>query len=179
MGNWEAIPTIFFWKLQLKINHMSIFTKIGGWFAKVFKSVKTDGVKIAIAVTEGIKNALNSGILNFIAQVIPGHSDIPKEIVAVLNQWIPKLLATELAVQGLPDNPTEQDILDFENRVIAAFGKIDNKSKLYTLLSAQIYGIIRDRLSDGTPYTFAELVVDVEHAYQDYQKDLADQETPS
>jgi len=155
---------------------MSIFKKIGGWFAKVFKGVKTDGVKIAIAVTEGVKSALNSGLINFIAQVIPGHNDIPKEIVTVLNQWIPKLLAAELAVQGLPDNPTEQDIVNFEDRVIAAFGKVDNKSKLYTVLSAQIYGIIRARVGDGTPYTFAELVVDVEQAYQDYQKDLADQE---
>jgi len=155
---------------------MSIFKKIGAWFARVFKNIKTDGVKIAITITEGLKTALSNGILDFIAQAIPGHSDIPKEIVVLLNQWIPKLLAAELALEGLPDKPTDRDILEFEKRVITAFGKVDNKSKLYTVLAAQIYGIIKARVEDGASFTFAELVADVELAYKDYLEDIADEQ---
>jgi hypothetical protein len=154
---------------------MSIFTKVGDWFAKVFKEVRTDGIKIAIAVTEGIKTALNSGIAGFLVQIIPGNSKIPQAIITELIQWIPKLLAAELALQGLPSNPTAQDILDFENRVIAAFGKVGDKSKLYTVLAAQIYGIIDTQVNAGSAFTFAELVEDVEQAYQDYQQDIAAQ----
>ena len=52
----------------------------------------------------------------------------------------------------------------------------NNKSKLYTVLASQIYGIIKVDLDAGTPLTFAELVKDVDEAYQLYLKDKADAE---
>lgn len=158
---------------------MSIFKAIGAWFAKAFKSIKTDGAKIAVAITEGLQTALKSGVVAAIADLIggifPNVKNLPAEIVADLEKLLPKILAAELAVEGLPDSPTQQDIADFESRVLAAFGVTDNKSKLYSTLAAQIYGIIQSHVGAGS-YTFAELVADVEQAYQDYVADKAEQD---
>ena len=74
----------------------------------------------------------------------------------------------------MPDNPTEQDILEFEQRILTAFGLHDNKSKLYTSLAAGIYGIIKADIDGGVKLTFAELVKDVQKSYLLYLKLKAD-----
>lgn len=151
---------------------------IGAWFAKAFKTIKTDGAKIAVAITEGLQEALKSGVVAAIADLVsgifPNVKNLPQEIVTDLEKLIPKILAVELAIQGLPDSPTQQDVLDFEKRVLAAFNVTDDKSKLYSVLASQIYGIIQSHVGAG-PYTFAELVNDVEKAYQLYLQDIQDQ----
>ena len=151
---------------------MSLWT----WLAKIFHSIKVDGAKIAVAITEDVQTFLKSGVAGALANVIsaifPNVKNLPAEIVEKLQVLIPKILSAELAVQGLPDNPTEQDILDFETRVLAAFGVHDQKSKLYTTLSAQVYDILKQYTGDGK-LTFAELVASVEQAYQDYVADKA------
>lgn len=154
---------------------MSFITKAWNWVKKLFSSGIKDADKIAIVVTEEIKTGLQSGVIGWIANVAAGllHSQIPTEIVTLLNNNINKVLAVELALQGIPDNPTADDILSFEQSVLKAFNVTDNKSKLYTTLAAQIYGIILAQVNSGTKLTFAELVADVEAAYQDYLNDQA------
>lgn len=158
---------------------MSIFSKIGTWFAGAFKTVETDADKIAIAVTEGIKTALVSGVAGFIAEILDGltKSQVPTELVTLVQNNIDKLLAVELAIQGLPASPTEADILAFEQEVLKAFSVTSDASKLYTTIAAQVYGIIKTQADSGTKFTFAQLVEDVEEAYRDYQTDIADQQT--
>jgi len=158
---------------------MSIWGWIKGWrLDKVFKSIKNNAAKVAIAITEAVKTALNSGVVDFIATVVstvlPQLHNLPQEIISKLNKLIPKILAAELAVQGLPDNPTEEQILAFENNILDAFGLHDNKSKLYTVLASQIYGILKVDLDAGAPMTFAQLVIDIETAYNLYLKDKAE-----
>lgn len=159
---------------------MSIFTKIGAWLAKAFKSVERDGDKIAIAITEGVQEALKSGVLTGIADVLegifPGVKNLPTEIVAELDKLIPKILASELALQGIPDNATPQDILDFENKVIAAFDVKSDNSKLWTTLAAQVYGLIQTYLALPNP-TFADRVNVVEDAWKLYVADKAAQDS--
>lgn len=157
---------------------MSIFTKIGQWFAKTFSSVLQDADKIAIAITEGFKTAMVTGVVGWIAELLDGltKSQVPTEIVTLIQNNIDKVLAAELAIQGLPASPTAADILTFEQAVLKAFGVTSSTSKLYTTLAAQIYGIIQAQAQAGTKFTFAELVDDVEAAYQDY---LADQAAPT
>ena len=163
---------------------MSIFTKVGAWLGKavqnvgtaiadVFKFVETTADKVAISVTEGVKTALVNGTLGFIADIADGltKSQVPTEIVTLISNNIDKLLAVELAIQGLPANPTAADVLAFEQSVLKAFGVVSNTSKLYTTLAAQIYGIIQTEINKNTSLTFAELVADVEEAYQDYVQD--------
>lgn len=154
---------------------MSIFSKIGAWFAKAFKFVETDADKIAIAVTEAVKTAFVNGTLGFVASVLDGllKSNVPTEIVNIIGSNINKVLAVELAIQGLPDNPTEADILKFEQDCLSAFGVHNDKSKLYTTLAAQIYGIVKQQADTGEKFTFAVLVIDVEQAYKTYLIDQA------
>lgn len=153
---------------------------VKGWrLDKVFLYIKTDGAKFAIGITEGVKTALNSGVLNFVADIVsktfPQLHDLPQTLVADLNKAIPTILAAELAVQGLPDNPTEADILAFENNILKAFSVTDQKSKLYTILAAQVYGIIKAEVDKGVTITFAQMVIDIEKAYQLYLADVAAQ----
>lgn len=153
---------------------MSIFTKIGAFLKKVFTTGLQDADKIAIAVTEGVKTALLDGALGFVADILDTltKSQIPTEIVSLIQANIYKVLAVELAIEGLPANPSQAQIQAFEEAVLNAFGLVSDKSKLYTTLAAQIYGIIQAQANSGTKFTFAQLVSDVEKAYTDY---LADQ----
>ena len=145
------------------------------WLGKLFKSIKDDADKVAMSITEGIKTSLKSGILPSVAAVVDKalHTQLGAEIIALLYANINKILATELAIKGLPDNPTELDIIAFEKDVVAAIGVSQDNSKLWTTLSAQVYGIIETQVNNKTPLTFATLVTVVEEAWQDYQTDIA------
>lgn len=145
------------------------------WLAKVFVSHIISAAPVAVTITEGIKAILANpitGMLENIADLVTGTS-IPTVVAADINALIPKIMAVELSVEGLPDNPTPAQILAFEQAVLAAFNVTSNNSKLYTELGAQIYGRIQAGVAGSQPITFAELVNDIEGAYQDYQKDLA------
>jgi hypothetical protein len=156
---------------------MAILRKIGTWLAKVFKNIKTDGAKTAVAITEGLQTGLKLGILSTIADVVsalfPVTGNLPRVIVADLDKALPKILAAELAIEGLPDKPSQQDMLDFENRVLTAFNVHDDNSKLWTSLAAQVYGIIQKHAGEPD-IPFSRLMADVEEAYQDYKADLTD-----
>lgn len=142
------------------------------WFKNIFKNVKKHGAQVAITITEQVKDALNTGAAGFIALTVDNlaNTHLAENVLSILRTNIPKLLAVELAVQGLPDNPTKEDILKFETDVINAFGKMDKKSKFYTTFAADVYGIVKETLEttpDKKP-TFAELVAAVEKAYERY-----------
>lgn len=159
---------------------MSIFSKIGAWFAKIFKSIKDHAAPVAVAVTEGVKTFLVSGVAGALAGVIDSiiGSHVAEEIVTLLKNNINKALAVELAVQGLPDNPTQDNIQSFEDAIIKAFSGLEpaGKSKLYTTLAAQVYGIIENTLNENPKPTFAQWVAAVEEAYNDYLKDKANED---
>ena len=146
------------------------------WIAGIFTSVKNDAAKIAVSVTEGIQTVLKTGILKPVAELIDAslHTHLGEDALALLDANITKILAVELAIVGLPDNPTPADIEDFSNRVCQAIaGKnLAGNSKLWTTLAAQVYGIIETEVNKHEPVTFATLVADVELAYQDYKADL-------
>ena len=152
---------------------MSIPKAVWAWLVKAWHSIRVSADSVAIAVTEEVKGSLDSGVVGFIANAIDQltKSKIADSIVADLKVYIPKVLATELAVQGLPDNPTQAQILTFENAILSAFNLHDNKSKLYTTLAAQIYGRISYAVS-STPGKFSDWVTVVEDCYQDYLGDL-------
>lgn len=156
----------------------SIFKAIGDWLKDKFTHIKNDGAKVAISVTEGLKKALQSGVLDGIASIIDhiAGGSIADTVVDLLKANINKILSVELGLQGLPDDPSEDDLKAFTDSVIDAFTSLDKqgKSKLYTTLAAQIYGILKADLEDDGEITFASLVKDIEDAYQDYLKDVAE-----
>lgn len=150
--------------------------KIWNWLKKAFTVIEKDVDKVAITVTQHIKDDLDNGVLGFIATTLAGvlHSQVPIEIVALLKMKIPKILAVELAIQGIPDNATDQDILEFEQRVLDAFGVNNQKSKLYTVLASQIYLEVKTLMNEAHGVTFAEAVKLIEDSYTLYLKDKAD-----
>ena len=141
---------------------------IEAWVSNEFKDFQSTGDKIAVAITADIQAALQSGVVDGIASVIgavfPSVKELPVMVVSELKIIIPKLLASELAIEGLPADPTEDDLQTFAGNVEKTFGVADSHSKLWTTLAAQVYGI----LQGDTTLSFASLVVDVETAYQKF-----------
>ncbi len=148
---------------------MSFFSDLWNTIKKFFNGELRKADDIAIVVTEGIKTALSSGAAGFLATVIDSlaKSNVAEDVLKLIKTYLPKVLATELALKGLPENPTEDDILAFEQDILQAFGVTSNSSKLYTTLAAQVYGEIKNTV-ESTPGKFADWVAAVEAAYQDY-----------
>lgn len=153
---------------------ISILTSSWDWFKKTFINHLISADKVAITITETIKSLLANPIAAFLenaADAVTG-TQVPTNIANTINGVIPKILAIELGIEGLPANPTESDVLAFEQSILKAFSVSNNNSKLYTELSAQIYGIIQTAEATGKT-NFADWVADIEQAYLDYKKDLA------
>lgn len=162
---------------------MSFLSSIISPFVWLYKQVAA-GVKAsapaAIVITEAVKTILANPAAGFLESIIDAvtGTTIATDAANRVSAIIPKILAAELAIVGLPDNPTQADILYFEQRVLSAFDVTSDNSRLYTVLGAEIYGIINTTVQSGKPITFAVLVADVEQAYLDYKKDLAANAVP-
>lgn len=143
------------------------------WLKTKFIDHIQSGDKVAIVITQTIKTLLTNPIAGFLENIADTvtNSQLPTAIVNTLIGIIPKILAVELGIQGLPDNATPAQISAFEQSVMAAFSVTSNNSKVYTTLAAQIYGIIQASIANGKT-NFADLVADVEQAYADYQADI-------
>lgn len=156
---------------------MSLFSDIlkpFKWLAGIFVSHAISAAPVAITITEAIKAILANPITGFlenVADAITG-TQVPTTIANAINGIIPKILAIELSIQGLPANATADQILAFEQAILKAFSVTSNNSKLYTEIAAQVYGIVQTNIANGTT-NFAGWVIAIEQAYLDYQKDLA------
>lgn len=141
---------------------------------RVGKFLSDHVVPVAVEVTNTVKAAIDSGAVGLIETVADAltKSSVPTEIVGLIKLVIPKVLAFELAIKGLPTNPTEQDIIDFEQRVLDAFGVHFQKDKVYSTLTAQIILEVKALMGDGK-ITFAEAVGLAEDIYKDYKQDTA------
>lgn len=156
---------------------LDVIKWIKGWrLDKFFKSVKDNIDKVAISVTEAVKNAAEGEAVKAIASVIDEalHSTIAEDGLELIKTASVKALAVELAIQGVPDNPTGEDILKFEKAAFEAITGMqpEGKSKLWTTFAAQLYSIIKDALEQDNKLTFAEIVAIVEAAYKAYKSDL-------
>lgn len=152
---------------------ISDLTRAWTWLTKGFVSHTINADKVAVTITEAVKTILANPVAGFLentADAITG-TQVPTTIANDINAVIPKILAVELGIQGLPANATEQQILQFEQAILNAFDIKSNNSKLYTEIAAQVYGIIQTNIANGTT-NFAGWVGAVGQAYADYQKDL-------
>lgn len=159
---------------------ISDITRAWSWLTKNFVSHTESAAHVAVTVTEAVKTLLANpvtGILVNIADAVTG-TQIPASIANTINGIIPKILAVELGIQGLPSNPTEAQILAFEQSILSTFNIASNNSKLYTVLAAQVYGIVQSTIANGNN-NFAGWVGAVGTAYADYQKDLSANAAPT
>lgn len=151
----------------------SLFTRAFTWLKNNFTNHIVDADKVAVFLTETAKTLLANPVNGFLLNMADAitSSQVPTNIANTISGVIPKILAVELAIEGLPDNPTEAQVLAFEQSILSAFSVNNNNSKLYTELGAQIYGIIQTAESTGNN-NFAGWVDVIEAAYADLQKDL-------
>lgn len=155
----------------------TILQHIGAWFKRTFNNVKDNVIPTAIAITQGIKHSLDNGVLPEIANIIGEitGSQIPAEAITVMKANIDKVLLSELALQGLPDNATPEQLTAFEQEVFKAFtGKNSyGRSKLFTTLAVQIKTDVDQLLNIPGGAKFADVVNAIEEAWVQYQDDLA------
>lgn len=147
----------------------SILHDVGAWFSKAFKTVRDDADKVAITITQGLKLALDSGLVKVVTDLIPGTLD--DDIVKFLQTAIPKALAIELSLQGLPDNPTPDQVKTFIDLVVknVASKNWQAQSEFYTSLSVNLFNQIEQDFNqnpDAANLSFAQIVAVIESAYQ-------------
>lgn len=157
---------------------LDIIGWIHGWkLSQWFSHFKANADKVAIAVTQAVKTALEGQVAQSISAVLDEifKTHIAEDVLAVLKVAALKTLAIELAIQGIPDNPSGDDILNFEKQVWEAItGKSpQDKAKLWTTFAAQFFVRVKALLGENTTLTFAQIVILIEQAYQDYLSDLA------
>lgn len=153
---------------------MSVFTKIEDWFKKEFTSVEKNAAHIAVVVAEKAKEALLSGKLDVLAQVIDfiTKSNIGDKAEALLKEALPKIISVSIAIETFPTkDSTPESVLVWEKSLLAAFNVTDTKSMTYSLLASQTFGILQATLAGNAHPTFAEWMAAVEKIYQKFKLD--------
>lgn len=153
---------------------MSIFTKIWTWLKKEFVSIETHSAHIAVAVSEVAKNALQNGSLDVLAKVadLLTGSNIGDEVEAALKIALPKIIAVSAAIETHPDATwSTSEVQAWEQKLLDAFNIHGNKSVLYTLIAAQIYGVINSLKQNPGKPNFATWVGAVEKVYEFWEED--------
>lgn len=165
---------------QKDMSLKSILHDVGAWFAKAFKTVRDDADTVAITITQNIKLALDTGLVKVITDLIPGTLD--DKILAFLQTAIPKALAVELALKGIPDNPTPEQIQEFillVEQTISSKKDWQEQSAFWTKLAVNIYNQIETDLNknpDQPNLSFADMVAIVDSAYDQYVEHKAAQD---
>lgn len=149
-----------------------------GKITQEVKVIKINVVPVVITIVEGIKKAEDNGILPAIATVLGSVTDnLSITINNDIEAYIPKALAFLLGVEGLPENPTTDQVKAFETAILTAIGGLNfvAKTQLWSTLGAQLYTLINDAingLAAGTSLTFAKIVALVDDGYTDYKQDV-------
>jgi hypothetical protein len=157
----------------------SFLKNVGAWFAKVWKSLQDDIAPIAVTITEGLKTALDSGVLPAIASLIPDGigAEISSWLTTNGDTVLAKILAVELGITGLPANATPAEVEAFATSVISALAgsSAAAKPQIWTTVAVQFYQLLDTAVNESAngSLSFAQIVALIEEAYQDYVADTA------
>lgn len=137
------------------------------WIGNLFHNAHKPFLQAAIDITNAVKNGLNSGLIDFAVNVIPGTVD--NTIVDILRKEVPIILADEMLVQAAGAPATEEDAKALATKLIDSFGAMSDQKKeqLYTSVAAQIY-IFLQQHSNGQKVTFGQAATLAEGFYQDW-----------
>lgn len=147
---------------------MSMFKDVWAWLKAEFKHITQDLDKVAISVTQQIKNAAESNAAGFIAKTIDGlrGTGIAEEVLGIVKLATSKALAIELAIAMPAGDVTTDEFLAWEQKVLDAIGVHKDKSVIWTRVSATVIRDVQAFTQDGSAVTFAEAVIIAENAYQ-------------
>jgi hypothetical protein len=152
---------------------MGIFSwvpKLWADIKKAFTSIQVDGLKIAIAITGDINTALKSGIVQDLVKALdPNPEHLPAEILTAAQNIIPKVLAAELGLQALIQNPTPDQQAAFATEVLTAFGVKNalQKGKIYTNLATELTILFKQ--TEASNNSWGGWAAAVEQGYEDVQ----------
>jgi hypothetical protein len=137
------------------------------WITKLFHNANHDFLSVAIALTNTVKVALQSKILDFLTSLTP--TKIDDNVLAALRVQVPIILSDELLIQASGSPTTEADAQALGQKLIDSFGALsdEKKEKLYTTVAAQIYIFLQDH-NNGQKVTFGQAATLVEGFYQDW-----------
>lgn len=137
------------------------------WFGKLFHDAHKPFLQAAIEVTNVVKGALNSGVVDLVTGLIPGNLD--NDIADILKKEVPILLADELLIQAAGYPATEAEAHDLGVKLMDSFGKLSDthKEQLYTSVAAQIYIFLQAHVH-GEKVTFGQAATLAESFYQDW-----------
>ncbi len=157
-----------------QIKFGQILFNIGQWIKKLFKVVKEDVNKVAIAVTQTIKESLDSGFLPDIAQAINKltNTHIATTVVDYAAKNINSWIAVTFGIKGLSDKPTLEEIEEFSANVAQAFGSLtfEKRSKILTELAIFVRDEIKEKTDDDGVLSWADKVKIAEDSYLEFKK---------
>jgi hypothetical protein len=153
---------------------MSIWT----WFGGIFHSIKVKIAPVIVSILEILKGAEESGVADAITSFVDKalHTHVAEDINALVKKNIYNAIAAFLAIEGLPDNPTDDQIKAFVSVAVTALaGKVaaeSIKGKVYQDFGIELYDIIKKAVDaskvSGKAITANQIAGDLEEAYQDY-----------
>lgn len=163
---------------------MSLWT----WLAKVWHAFKVSVAPMVVGILELLQGGEDSGLFNGLSKIIDDAtgSKVASDINAKLKAILPNAIAALLGVEGLPANPTDDQIKDFEQKILnAVISKKAQQSvpgQVISALGVQIYDIIKKLVAehaDGSAITAAQITNAVEEVFQDLQADKAAAQDPN
>lgn len=153
---------------------MSIWT----WFGGIFHSIKVKIAPVIVSILEVLKGAEESGVADAITSFIDRalNTHVAEDINAFIKKNVYAAIAAFLGLEGLPDNPTDDQIKAFVSLAVTALaGKVAAESipgKVYQDFGIQLYDLIKKEVDASklshNAVTANEIAIDIEQAYQDY-----------
>ncbi len=159
--------------------HKTFFGKIFGnawdsikaFFNKVFQDADHNLLEAAIIITQGVKAALSSGVVADFVKLTPTKVD--DDLLAIANQNLPKILASEILLKTLNKDNSEADDQAIITQVVNVFGGLSDagKEELFTSIAAKVY-VLLQQIKSGKKVTFGQAALLVESAWEQYQASL-------
>lgn len=154
------------------------------WISDAWHTLKVKIAPAIVGILELLQNAETTGLMDGISKAIDsitkGH--IAENVNAIIKANIAKGIATFLAIEDLPDNPTADDIQKFQtditNALISKKAQQSVPGEVISNFGVQLFTIIQNAIGaansvEGGGLSFVKIAAAVEEAWQAYQTDLA------
>lgn len=158
---------------------MSIWT----WLGNIFHTVKVKIAPAIVSILNIVQGLEKVGIVDGVAKVVDTafKTKLAEDANALVKANILTQIALWTGVAKLSADSTEADIKAFDDAVLAAvLSKKAAQSipgQVASDLGAQIFQIVKTTIGDAqvheTSVTAADIIADIEEAYQDLLADIA------
>ncbi len=138
------------------------------WLKKAFSHVDDGLVYAALKITNGVKEVIDSPVLDWVTTSIKG--DLDDKLLAGARKILPKIIAAELLLPDIIEDPTQEEIEALGAKIREAFGGLpeDKKGKFFTSVCAEISMFFHEQ--KGTKITFGEAAHEGEKLWKMYKE---------